>query len=169
VSRVGEPVVTTYLELADPAALRPARPPAGQGVAIALVDPPDGALNRRLYADIGRDHAWTDHLGRDDAWWHAHAAGVETWLLTVDGERAGYAELERGPDGSVEIAYFGLVGAFHGRGLGGHLLTHALRRGLALGTRVRVHTCSLDGPHALANYEARGMRSYRREITPRPA
>ena len=169
-SSAGVPVVTTYLELTDTAALRPARPPRGAaGAAITLVDPPDGALNRRLYLEVGRDHAWTDHLARDDAWWQAHAEAVETWLLTVDGEPAGYAELEPQPDGDVEIAYFGLLTAFHGRGLGGHLLTWALRRGLELGARVRVHTCTLDGPYALANYEARGMRPYRREITPRPA
>jgi ribosomal protein S18 acetylase RimI-like enzyme len=94
---------------------------------------------------------------------------VETWLLTVDGERAGYVELEAPDGGGVEIAYFGLLPAFHGRGLGGHLLTHALRRGLELGPRVWVHTCSLDGPYALANYQARGMRVYRRQITPQPA
>jgi hypothetical protein len=28
-----------------------------------------------------------------------------------------------------------------------------------------VHTCTLDGEHALANYEARGLRSYRKEET----
>jgi hypothetical protein len=30
-------------------------------------------------------------------------------------------------------------------------------------TRVWVHTCSLDHPSALANYQARGMRLYRHE------
>ena len=33
----------------------------------------------------------------------------------------------------VEIAYFGLLPAFHGRGLGGALLEYALRRGFELG------------------------------------
>ena len=56
----------------------------------------------------------------------------------------------------MEIAYFGLLPAFHGRGSGGALLEHALRRGFELGDRVWVHTCTLDGPHALANYQARG-------------
>jgi hypothetical protein len=27
-------------------------------------------------------------------------------------------------------------------------------------TRVWLHTCSLDSPHALANYQARGLRVY---------
>lgn len=75
---------------------------------------------------------------------------------------AGYCELH--PVGAdVEIAYFGLLPAFHGRGLGGALLEHALRRGFELGARVWVHTCSLDGAHALANYRARGLVPYRED------
>ena len=76
------------------------------------------------------------------------------------GDRAGYYELLPA-DGEVQIAHFGLLPAFHGRGLGGALLEHALRRGFELGTRVWVHTCTLDGPHALANYRARGLVPYR--------
>jgi GNAT superfamily N-acetyltransferase len=78
------------------------------------------------------------------------------------GTRAGYYELRPGGDG-VELAYFGLLPAFQGRGLGGHLLTHALRRGLELAPRVWVHTETRDGPAALPNYLARGLRPYRRE------
>ena len=100
---------------------------------------------------------WTDHADETDAWWQAHAEGVETWAIPD----AGYYELDRRGD-DVEIAYFGLLPAFHGRGWGGALLEHALRRGFELGSRVWVHTCTLDGPHALANYEARGLVPYRR-------
>ncbi|HTE59553.1 MAG TPA: GNAT family N-acetyltransferase [Solirubrobacteraceae bacterium] len=87
---------------------------------------------------------------------------METWVIP----NAGYYELRVGGDGirdDVEIAYFGLLPAFHGRGLGGALLEHALRRGFELGSRVWVHTCSLDGPYALANYQARGLETYRVE------
>ena len=51
--------------------------------------------------------------------------------------------------------------AFIGRGLGGYLLGEGIARAWAAGARrVWVHTCSLDGPAALANYEARGMVQY---------
>jgi hypothetical protein len=33
---------------------------------------------------------------------------------------------------------------------------------------VWVHTCSLDGPAALANYQARGLTLYRTETTDEP-
>ena len=44
-------------------------------------------------------------------------------------------------------------------GLGGWLLTRAVERAWAVeGTRrVWLHTCELDSPAALANYEARGF------------
>ena len=145
-------VVTTYLELTDPAGIRPARGSAE----IVKVDPPDGAVNRRFYEQIGAHYVWIDHADETDAWWQAHAERVETWVIPD----AGYYELDRRGD-DVEIAYFGLLPAFHGRGWGGALLEHALRRGFELGDRVWVHTCSLDGPHALKNYEARGLVPYR--------
>jgi GNAT superfamily N-acetyltransferase len=151
-------VVTTYLEITDPAKIRPARGTAE----IVQVDPPDGAVNRRFYETVGADYSWLEHLGREAAWWQAHAERVETWIIPD----AGYYELRVGGDGirdDVEIAYFGLLPAFHGRGLGGALLEHALRRGFELGSRVWVHTCTLDGPHALANYRARGLEPFRVE------
>jgi GNAT superfamily N-acetyltransferase len=157
-------VVRTYLELTDPNGIRPAAAPRTEGeVEIARVDPPDGAVSRWFYTEVGRHHQWTDHAGRTDAGWQAWADEVETWVATVDGRRAGYYELGRGDPGAVEIAYFGLLPHAQGRGLGGHLLTHALRRAFELAPRAWVHTCTLDGPHALANYEARGLRPFRTE------
>ncbi len=165
ISGVSDPVVVTYLELDDPAAVRPAAVPAVAGLRLRRVEPADGAVSRGLYAGVGRDHHWTDHLGRSEAQWQAWADEVETWVLTVAGERAGYFELR--PDaGGVEIAYFGLLPTFHGKGLGGHLLTEALTRGFELAPRVWLHTCTLDGPAALPNYLARGLRRFRSETRP---
>jgi GNAT superfamily N-acetyltransferase len=159
-------IVITYLELDDPAALRPADPPRVADVEVALVEPPDGAVNRWFYAEVGRGHNWTDHAGRSSAEWRAWAQGVETWVATVGGDRAGYYELR--PDGpSVELAYFGVLPTFQGQGLGGFLLTHAIRRGLELAPRVWVHTNTQDGAGALPNYRARGMRPFRTVVLER--
>jgi GNAT superfamily N-acetyltransferase len=152
-------VTTWHLEISDPAALRPPSRPAPDGLSIERVE--DFRINRAFYEILGAEHEWTDHVGRDQEWWAGHAARVETWLARLDGEPAGYVELERQLAGDVEIAYFGVLPPFHGRGIGAHLLAHAIRRGLELGTRVWVHTCSLDGPQALPNYEARGMRVFK--------
>jgi GNAT superfamily N-acetyltransferase len=156
-------VVRTHLELADAAQLRPAPPPRLDGVDIRRVRPPDGEVSRWFYAEVGGPYSWVDEAGRGTREWQVWAERVETWVATVDGRRAGYYELLPG-DASVEIAYFGLLRDFHGAGLGGALLTHALRRALELGPHVRLHTCTLDGPYALANYLARGMRPVRTEV-----
>ena len=85
-------------------------------------------------------------------------------MLTVDGATAGYFELEAHADGTVEILYFGIAAAWHGRGLGRDLLVNATRRAWERGaTRVCLNTCTLDGPHALPNYLARGFVPYREE------
>jgi hypothetical protein len=155
-------IVRTHLEIDDPSALRPARPPRLDGVEVARVEPPDGEVNRWFYVEVGTPHNWVDNLGRSAAEWQAWAERVETWVATVRGERAGYYELRLG-DGSVEVAYFGLLGGFQGAGLGGFLLTHALRRGFELAPRVWLHTNTQDGAAALPNYLARGLRPFRTE------
>jgi GNAT superfamily N-acetyltransferase len=77
------------------------------------------------------------------------------------GTPAGYFELERQAKGNVEIAYFGLLPGFIGKGLGAYLLTFATRRAWDMGAaRVWVHTCDLDHPRTLANYQARGFRIF---------
>jgi GNAT superfamily N-acetyltransferase len=85
---------------------------------------------------------------------------LETWLALVRGTPAGFFELERQGE-AVEIAMFGLLPAFLGRGLGTRLLDGAIRRAWELGPRrVWVHTCSLDGPAALRTYRGRGLEIY---------
>jgi GNAT superfamily N-acetyltransferase len=150
-------VVITYLELTDPSELRaPAEAPRVEH-SIELVEDPE--LNRRLYTEIGADWSWTDRLSWPERRWREWAGEVETWIVRVGGEPAGYAELRPEGGGSVLLAIFGLLRPYHGLGLGGAFLTHALRRGFELGgDRVWVSTNTSDGPHALANYRARGMR-----------
>jgi GNAT superfamily N-acetyltransferase len=147
-------IAVTYLEITDPAEARGAPPPRRPVELAAVRDP---TINRDLYAVVGRDWSWTDRLTWSDGRWAAWAERVETWVASVDGQIAGYYELDQGADGSTEIAIFGLLPEYQGFGLGGHLLTRAIERGFALGHRVWAHTCTLDAPAALANYRARGM------------
>ena len=148
-------VTRTFLEIADPADLRaPTRAP-GREFELRRVS--GGATSRHFYETIGEPYGWTDRLTWSDAQWERWAARVETWAIEVDGEAAGYFELEPGR-GVVTLAYLGLFEPYQGIGIGGHVLTAAIRRGFELAPRVQVNTGTLDGPHALANYEARGMR-----------
>jgi GNAT superfamily N-acetyltransferase len=155
-------IVRTYLELDDPAAVRPAGPPRVEDVDVGRVQPPDGAVSRFFYIEVGAPYNWLDHVGRSEAEWQTWAEGVETWVATVAGEPAAYYELRAG-DRQVEVAYFGVRPAFQGVGVGGFLLTHALRRAFELAPRVWLHTNTQDGRAALPNYLARGLRPFRTE------
>ncbi len=116
-----------------------------------------------MYRRVGADYEWVDRLRWSDAQWQRWAERVETHVIELDGRAAGYFELELDAAANAKVAIFGLLGEYHGRGIGGHALTAALRRALELRPRVWLTTCTLDGPHALANYQARGMRTFRRE------
>ena len=159
-------VKRTYLEMTAPSDLRPARS-TDQDARVERVEGSPASFYRYLYAEVGRAYRWTDRLAWTDGDIRAHLAspGISLWLLTVRGAPAGYFELKAAaPDGSVEIAYFGLLPEFIGRGLGKHLLTEAVEKAWSLGARrVWLHTCSLDDPAALPNYVSRGFRPFHEE------
>ena len=158
-------VTTYYLEMSDPAQLRPATPPAEPCTLVrAEILTPE--LSRYFYTAVGGAWYWMMRLPWSYADWQTLLSqpGFETWYGVDRGAPVGYFELLPHPDGSVEIDSFGLLPHFIGRGLGGQLLTAAIKRSWAKGAqRVTVHTCSLDGPHALHNYQARGFRLVREE------
>ena len=158
-------VVRTYLQMTERGALRQAMKPEPRVRVERMVGCPASFL-RYLYVEVGRSYHWVDHLGWTDAEWRARLASpaVSLFLLTVAGAPAGYFELEQHADDSVEIAYFGLLPEFLGRGLGKYLLGQAAEAAWALGPqRVWLHTCTLDHEAALPNYVARGFRAFKRE------
>jgi ribosomal protein S18 acetylase RimI-like enzyme len=158
-------VVRTYLEMTDPAQLRPGRTDDPR-VRVERVGRCPTSFYRWLYDAVGDQWHWRDRKVWSDgelrAWLDDPA--VSLLLMSVEGAPAGYAELRRHPDGAVEIAYFGILPDFMGRGLGKHLLTVAVERAWSEGAaRVWLHTCTLDAPQALPNYRARGFREVRTE------
>jgi len=158
-------VLRTYLEMTERDALRQVRSPEPHARVERVTGCP-ASFFRYLYEEVGRNYHWVDHLGWTDDEWRARLASpaVSLFLLTVAGAPGGYFELERHPDDSVEIAYFGLLPEFLGRGLGKYLLSQATEAAWALGpSRVWLHTCTLDDPAALPNYVARGFRAFKTE------
>jgi GNAT superfamily N-acetyltransferase len=155
----------TYLEMTSPQQLRGARS-TDPSVRVERVEGAPASFYRYLYAEVGRAYHWVDRLPWTDEDIRRHLAdpGVSLWLLTVRAAPAGYFELKKTPDASVEVAYFGLLPEFIGRGLGKHLLTDAVERAWSEGARrVWLHTCSLDDKAALPNYLARGFQPFREE------
>jgi ribosomal protein S18 acetylase RimI-like enzyme len=167
--------VRTYLRMSSPAELRPRRV-SEPGVVIQQLSPCTSGDYRVLYREVGGAWHWHDR----DTWTderlaeHLERDAVSVFVLRVHGDLAGYFELERHPGGDVEILYFGLVAKYFGRGLGAHMLTVAVEEAWRLGaSSVRLNTCTLDHPAALANYRARGFTSFREEhyeqVIPEPA
>ncbi|MGH7699579.1 MAG: GNAT family N-acetyltransferase [Gemmatimonadales bacterium] len=159
-------VIRTYLQLTEPGQFRD-----GSGsfpdLVIERVHDPAAELYRRLYRTVGEAYHWRDRWDWTDAEILAHLAqpAITLHVARRGDADVGWYELRRVPDdGSVEIAYFGLMPGALGRGLGKHLLSCAVRDAWALGaTRVWLHTCTLDHPHALPNYHARGFQDYKTE------
>jgi ribosomal protein S18 acetylase RimI-like enzyme len=153
----------------DPGALRPKlRDDSELVVQQAKVPSPE--FSRFLYTSVGGPWYWCDRLPWTYEQWLAYLnrPELETWVAYVSGTPAGYIELEAQTDGSVKIVYFGLLPQFIGQGIGGHLLSVGIKQAWEAGAnRVWVHTCSLDGPHAYKNYEARGLRLYDTQINVR--
>jgi GNAT superfamily N-acetyltransferase len=153
-------VARTFLEMRDPAQLkRKELPPEGQARFVHC-RPCTTSHYRQLYRHVGERWHWRDR----DAWSDEKLAAtldspnVHVWELRVGNELGGYFELEKQPGPVVEIVYFGLTPEFIGKGFGGAMLTRAVEEAWALGTdAVWLHTCTLDSPMAMPNYEARGF------------
>jgi len=171
-------VTTWYLEQTAPEDLRPAAVPEGD-VRITRSEVPLPEFSRFLYTAVGGDVRWTDRLPMTYAQWQEllERPGVETWVAYANGTPAGYIELDAQDDGVVEIMYFGLIPAFRGRRIGGHLLSYGTARAWDLAERwpgrtptkrVWVHTCSDDGPHAMNNYLRRGFRLFDTKVEREP-
>jgi GNAT superfamily N-acetyltransferase len=159
-------VTRTYLEMRDPAQLRPARCDNPR-IRIEQMRECPASFFRYLYVEVGRNYHWIDRLTWTDEDIVAHLSqpANSLWLMTDEGANAGYFELRQCEDGSAEIAYFGLLPEFIGRGLGKHLLTCAVEQAWAEGAnRVWLHTCTLDDPAAMPNYLKRGFRAFKTEV-----
>ena len=158
-------VLRTYLELRSPDQLR----------RVDLDDPAARFVRRddipvdeyrRLYHDVGRQWHWVDRNVWSDERLAEYLARPEivVYECRVHDEVAGFFELERHADGSVEISYFGLMPSFMGRGLGKAMLSAAATEAWSLNpNRVWLHTCTLDSPRALPNYKARGFVPFKTE------
>ena len=166
----GSSVVTAYLEMRSPEQLRPKR--GDERFQVREQTDRDWRFNRDFYFAVGGQWQWIDKRPWTDEQWQEYAIAPElrAFAAYYGDALAGYYELRQDGEGGVEIAYFGLLLEFIGRGFGGALLTSAIEeawspesiRGVAP-KRVWVHTCNRDHSQALANYQARGMIVYKIE------
>jgi GNAT superfamily N-acetyltransferase len=162
------PVIITHLQMfARPAELNVVAP--FPNLSIVQSDPPTVAFYRFLYDGVGGIWNWRERRVMPDGQLSAivQHPRVETYVLYVSGTPAGYAELDRRQENEIELAYFGLMPEFIGRGLGTYLLNWAIDRAWSYAPdRFWVHTCTLDHPKALPNYIRSGFTPFKTEGKP---
>lgn len=158
--------IVTSLEMTNRPALR-AMPPSELRLEEWHAPAADKYL--KLFRRIGEPWLWFSRLEID----HSallqiiHDPNVRIWaVLDRRGIEVGILELDFRHDGQCEIAFFGLVPELSGKGHGRWLMAMALQLGWArVGIkRLWVHTCTLDGPNALAFYLRSGFKAYQRQL-----
>lgn len=172
------PARTTYLQM-----LRnevPEAPAVPAGFRIEPWARPNLDEYRSVFRAVGGEWGWTGRELLGDAELRSLLEGpaIEIYRLVDDavGAVAGFAELERQPDGDVEIVYFGLTPGYIGRGLGGTLLRWTIHRawraaapaGFAPTRRLWLHTCDFDSDTAIGFYGHCGFAVYDEQVQMEP-
>lgn len=145
--------------------------PAPRGeLAVIHARRPTVAYYRFLYNAVGKDYHWYNRGQLADAELAALIQDPrdEVHVLHVDGVPAGFAEVDRRQPGEIELVQFGLTGEFIGQGLGKYFLQWAIDKAWSYGPkRFWLHTCSLDHPAALPNYQKADFTIYNEETIKR--
>lgn len=163
--------IVTALEMTAPPPPRPTR--TDDGLVLQKVARPELRWYRALFRRIGSDWLWASRLEWSDEQLAAtlHDRHVEIFAALPEGAGApenaiGLVELDLRYPPNCEIAFFGLVPGFTGKGFGRVMMDFALARAWAAPgvTRVWIHTCTLDDPLALPFYMRSGFRAFTRQV-----
>lgn len=164
-------VTVSYLEMTAPPNRRAVSPPKRPGELLSLqraLNPTIG-FYRFLQHGVGDSWLWYERRKMSDAMLETviNDPQVEIYVPWLNGVPAGFVELDfRGMPEGAEVAYFGLLPEFIGRGIGPYLLDWAVdcawNREPAP-HKLTVHTCTLDHPKALGGYQKAGFEIVKRE------
>jgi GNAT superfamily N-acetyltransferase len=161
-------VTVFYLQMESPSPCRASRPPGD--LSVAQIEKPSAELYRSLYDAVGENYNWRSRRKLSPTELEAIIQHPENdfLVLTVNGQHAGFAELDRRKSGDIEIVQFGLVPGFIGQGLGKWFLEKVLESAWHhQPRRIWLHTCTLDHAAALPNYLKAGFTLYKQEVTKR--
>ncbi|MGH7495891.1 MAG: GNAT family N-acetyltransferase [bacterium] len=159
-------VTITFLETSK----KPARAPRkihAENVLIMRALQPTVSFYRFLYNTVGQPWLWYERrqMGDEALQQIIQHPQVEVYVLYAGGVPAGYAELDWRQTPEVELAYFGLMPEFIGKGLGTLLIDEMHEQvWMRQPQRFWLHTCTLDHPQALAFYQRAGFVPYKQEV-----
>lgn len=155
------PCKVFYLQMLAPREYQ--TPAPFDGIEIVRAIRPSVSFYRFLCDSVGRDFNWVDRklLSDGELGRIIHDDRVEIHVLQIRGAPAGYAELDRRVDAEIELAYFGIMPRFAGRGLGRYFLHWAIETAWSYSPRrLWLHTCELDHPAALPMYRKAGFELF---------
>lgn len=157
------PITITFLEMTQRPTHPHLSPQASLNYVLLRLQKPSVAFYRYLYNRVGEPWLWFERRAMSDAELAGiiHDERVEIHVLHVDGEPAGFAELDRRRPPDIELAYFGLMPGYIGKGLGRYLLTWIIDAAWNHDPkRLWVNTNTLDHPKALPLYQRCGFWPY---------
>lgn len=158
-------VTIFYLEMHTQSELK-AKTCENSSISILKCTTKQWKYNKFLYQFVGDAWQWFDKLECSDEEWqnYVEQKGLHTYVMYDNASIAGYFELLQ-TDAYVDIAYFGLSREYIGKGIGGFMLSEAIKAAWKLETpKLSVNTCTLDHPSALKNYEARGFKIVKTKV-----
>jgi GNAT superfamily N-acetyltransferase len=161
-------VTVFYLEMLVPCGRT--IPAPRDGLLVLYAKKSTVAYYRFLYHTVGKDYHWYSRGQLSD---HELATILENPLnevhvLHVEGTPAGFAELDRRNQDDIELVQFGLMPGFLGQGLGRYFLQWTIDKAWSYQPRrFWLHTCTLDHPAALPNYQKAGFTVYKEEMVKR--
>ncbi|WP_417622286.1 GNAT family N-acetyltransferase [Parasphingorhabdus sp.] len=155
--------IVTHLEMLE----KPPQPETSSSLTLASWAKPDVDDYDALFRLVGEPWLWISRLllDRDELATIIHDPGVDISIIRDGTEPVGFIELDfRIPD-QCEIAFFGLIPGYNGKGHGHWMMTHALEKAWRHDIeRVWLHTCTHDSPRALPFYQNCGFRIFAQEI-----
>lgn len=167
-------MIITYLEMTGPPT-SPTPPAPPVKLALLRAENPTVSFYRYLYNTVGEAWMWYERRQMSDEELAAiiRCPKVEIYVLYVHGVPAGYAELDLRNKQDINLAKFGMIPEFSGRGLGRYLLRWTIDQAWTKEPgRLLVDTCNFDDPRALITYQRAGFTPYRQETIliddPRP-
>jgi GNAT superfamily N-acetyltransferase len=153
------PVTVTFLEMTRPPS-RYAPLPLGAHIALLRVRQIPLHFYRYLMDRVGRKWHWVNAMRLDDEALSSaiHAPSRDIRVFYLDGAPAGFFDLKPDLPGAVELVFFGMMDHAIGRGFGSWFLGAAVEAAWSHEPeKLRVQTCTLDHPRALALYQKVGF------------
>jgi len=152
-------VTITYLRQTARLSYAP-QPRPNRKLSILRAEKPPVHFYRYLYYLVGGPWHWVSRKRLSDAELAAiiESDAVHLYVLYVDGVPAGMAEIDAEEAPVVHIRFFGFAPEFIGKGLSRYFLSNAIDLAWSHGAdEVRIETCTLDHPAALALYQKFGF------------